>query len=80
MKIRPVGAELFQEDRRTDGRAGRQTDMTKPTVAFRNIASAPQNSKKKIGIIIFLTSAPIQVSCGVKAQLNQGSERILLGR
>ena len=30
MKIRPVGAELFHADGRTD----RQTDMTKLTVAF----------------------------------------------
>jgi len=39
MKIRPVGAELF----RADGR----TDMTKLIVAFRNFANAP----KKKGII-----------------------------
>jgi len=26
MKIRPVGAELFREGRRTDGWTGRQTD------------------------------------------------------
>jgi hypothetical protein len=31
MKIRPVGAEFFHEDGRTDG----STDMTKVTVAFR---------------------------------------------
>jgi hypothetical protein len=36
MKIRPVGAELFHEDGRTD--------MTKLTVAFRNFANAPKNS------------------------------------
>ena len=35
MKIRPVGAELFDADRRTD--------MTKLTVAFRNFAKAPKN-------------------------------------
>ena len=40
MKIRPVGAELFHADRRTDG----QTDMTKIIVAFRNFANAPKNS------------------------------------
>ena len=32
MKIRPVGAELFQADRRTGG----QTDITKLIVALRN--------------------------------------------
>jgi len=31
----PVGAELF--------RADRQTDLTKPTVAFRNFANAPKS-------------------------------------
>jgi len=36
MKIRPVGAELFLADGRTD--------MTKLKVAFRNFANAPQNS------------------------------------
>jgi len=35
MKIRPVGAELF----RADGR----TDMMKITVAFRNFADEPKN-------------------------------------
>ena len=35
MKIRPVGAELFHADGRTD--------MTKLTVAFRNSAKAPKN-------------------------------------
>jgi len=38
MKIRPVGAELFYADRRTDG----QTNMTKLTVAFRSLANAPK--------------------------------------
>jgi len=41
MTIRPMGAELFHADRRTDGR----TDMTKLIVAFCNFANAP---KKKI--------------------------------
>ena len=36
MKIRPVEVELFRADRRTD--------MTKPVVAFRNFANAPQNA------------------------------------
>ena len=34
MKIRPVGAELFHADRRTD--------MTKLIVAIRNFANAPK--------------------------------------
>jgi hypothetical protein len=38
MKHRPVGAELFHADRRTDIR----TDMTKLIVAFRNFANAPK--------------------------------------
>ena len=37
-KIRPVGAELFH----TDGR----TDMTKLTVAVRNFANVPKNTIK----------------------------------
>ena len=40
MKIRPVGAELFLVDRRTD--------MTKLTVAFRNFANAPKNTPNYI--------------------------------
>ena len=36
MKIRPVGAELFHADRRTD--------MTKLIIAFRNYVNAPKNS------------------------------------
>ena len=39
MKIRPVGAELFNADGRADG----QTEMTKITVAFRNFAKATEN-------------------------------------
>jgi hypothetical protein len=42
MKIRPVGAELFHADGRTDGR----TDMTKLIVAFRSFANAPKNGFK----------------------------------
>jgi hypothetical protein len=38
VKIRPVGAELF----RADGR----TDTTKLTVAFRNFANAPKTMVK----------------------------------
>jgi len=37
--MRPVGAELFHADRRTD----RQTDMTKLTVDFQNFTNAPKN-------------------------------------
>jgi hypothetical protein len=39
MKIRPMEAELFHEDARTDGR----TDMTKLTVAFRKFENASKN-------------------------------------
>ena len=38
MKIRPVGAELFHADGRTD--------TTKPTVALRNFANAPMKAKQ----------------------------------
>jgi len=50
MKIRPVGAELFHADRRAAGRRGRQTDITKLMVAFRNFAKTPNNGFDKIGI------------------------------
>ena len=43
MKIRPVGAELFHADRRTDG----QTDMTKIIVAFRNFVNAPKEERNR---------------------------------
>jgi len=36
MKIRPVGTELFHGDGRTD--------MTKLTVAFRNVANTPNRN------------------------------------
>jgi hypothetical protein len=39
MKIRPVGAELFQKD-------GQTTDTTKLIVSFRNFAKAPKNIQK----------------------------------
>jgi len=35
IKIRPIGAELFHEDR--------QRDMTKLTVAYRHFENAPKN-------------------------------------
>ena len=38
MKIRPVGAELFHADGRTD----RRIDMMKRIVAFRNFENAPK--------------------------------------
>jgi hypothetical protein len=38
MKIRPVGAEMFNSD---GGRTDRRTDMTKLIVVFRNYANAP---------------------------------------
>jgi hypothetical protein len=39
MKIRPLGAELFHAEGRTDG----PTDMTKLMVPFRNFVSVPKN-------------------------------------
>jgi len=38
-KIRPVGAELFHADGRTDG----QTNMKKLAVAFHNVEKAPKS-------------------------------------
>ena len=41
MKIRPMGAELFYADGRTDG----QTTITKIIVSVYNYWKAPKNSK-----------------------------------
>jgi hypothetical protein len=43
MKIRPVVAQFFHADRRTDGR----TNMTKLVVAFRNFVNASENGPDK---------------------------------
>jgi len=42
MKLHPVGAELFNADRRTDGRMDGRTDMTKLIVTFRNFTNVPK--------------------------------------
>jgi hypothetical protein len=42
MKIRVVRAELFH----AGGQTGRQTDMTKVIVAFRNFANEPRNCQE----------------------------------
>jgi len=42
-KIRPVGAELFHTDRKTDGRTDEGIDTMKLPVAIRNFANAPDN-------------------------------------
>jgi len=41
MKIRPVEAELFHLDGRTDGRTDGQKVMTKLIIAYRNLVNAP---------------------------------------
>jgi hypothetical protein len=43
MNIRPVGAELFLADRRTNGQMDRWTDMTKSIVAFPNFPNTPKS-------------------------------------
>jgi hypothetical protein len=48
MKIRPVGAEVFHADSRTDGRTNRRTDMKKLIVVFRNFAKASKNALVQI--------------------------------
>jgi hypothetical protein len=54
MQIRQVGAELFHEDRRTDGQTNGRTDRRKEgrrnrydetNSRFRNFADAPENEK-----------------------------------
>jgi len=44
MKIRPVGAELFHEDGRTEGRR----HVTKLIGAYRNFAHGSKNLKKSV--------------------------------
>ena len=61
MKIPPVGAELFNADRRAEGR----TDMTKLIVAFSHFANAPKNELKlplflKIDIWRFCLFNPVE--------------------
>jgi len=42
MKIRPMGAELFHADRRTDGRTDTHDEAT-VIIAFRKFTNAPKN-------------------------------------
>ena len=42
MKIRPLRAEFFHADGRTDRQTDRQTGMSKRIVAFRNFVNAPK--------------------------------------
>ena len=43
IKIRSVGAELFNADGQTDRKKDGQMDMTKLRVAFRNFLNPPEN-------------------------------------
>ena len=51
MKIRPLEAELFHSDGRTD--------MTKSIVAFRNVANTPKNCLQKT---IFVKIGAVRVT------------------
>jgi len=55
MKLRPVGAELFHADRRTD--------LTKLIVASRNFANA---SKKECEFLDYSKSKDVHLCVGVK--------------
>ena len=48
MKIRPVRAELFHIERRTDGRTDRRKNMTKLIVDFRNFVKTLKKSMSAI--------------------------------
>jgi len=52
MKIRPVGAELFHADGRTNGQADKRKDATKLIVTFRNFENVPKNKIDKTCILI----------------------------
>ena len=45
MKIRPVEAELFDADERSDG-TDRQTEITKLIAVLRNFAKAPESGNE----------------------------------
>ena len=48
MKIRPVGAELFHADGRTEA------DMTKVIIVFRNFANAHKSRHLRLGLCYFI--------------------------
>jgi len=60
MKIRPVGAELFHEDRRTD------RDMTKLTVSSHNVVTRLKMNgllpQRQLYIYIFMTCTDTNVN------------------
>jgi hypothetical protein len=58
MKIRPVEAELFHIDGRTD----RETGMTKLIVAFRNFAKAHKNRYGEQCLLVLATTKRINTS------------------
>ena len=65
MKIRPVRAELFHAEGRTDGRTDgqteSQTDIMKVTVAFRSFANALEKGRN-IGNLLKKLSSPLTYS------------------
>ena len=69
MKIRPVVAEMFHADGRTERqRADRQTDMTKLIVAFRNFANATKKRGVTSGITETLQIAGTKINNGVTSR------------
>ena len=63
-KIRPVGAELFHADGRTD--------MTKLIAAFRNFANAPKNEKERES----MHTDRCGNVCGQKYQSKEGAKEV----
>jgi len=61
MKIRPVGAEMFHADSRTE----RRTDMTKLIVAFHNFANAPKSDTTLLKTQWKMTSLYTQAQMGL---------------
>ena len=51
-KIRPVGAQFFHTDRRTESRLVRRGDTTKPVVAFQNFAVAHKYMHVSLCLVI----------------------------
>jgi hypothetical protein len=52
MKIGPVGAELFHAEGQADRQTGGRIGMTKPMVAFRNLANAPNNTANSRTVLL----------------------------
>jgi hypothetical protein len=74
MKMRPVAAELFHADGRTDGR----TDMAELIIPFRNFASAPKNAGSRfvqqVGSYVQNCTGSHHKDCGIYYERSEKSQ------